>query len=162
VRKMRAGDLIFVSGHDLLSNTIRWFDPGQFSHVAVALSDTHLIESQYLTNVRIAEMDYEDYEIVDVGLSDSQRDQLVHLAIELVGKKYDYFFIIGLMFNERGWNHPNELICTEVAIDLFKTLNIIPHTDVSPVVKPNEFYRYVTVDLPKIKVYSNDVHLTKE
>jgi hypothetical protein len=149
---MKAGDLIFVTGHSLIASAINFFDPGRFSHVAVALSDTHIIESQYLTNVQTAEMQYTNYVIVRLDITDEQRDKLVHEAIELVGKKYGYWDIIGLMLNERGWNHPNELICTEVAITLLKKIDFLPKVDEFAIMKPNHFYQFVTVDLPKTKV----------
>lgn len=149
---MKAGDIIFVRGHSIIDDAIRLFDEGPFSHVCVAVSETHIIEAQYSTKVQIAEMSYVDIEIVDLKLTDEQRDQLVHLAIELVGKRYDYLEIIGLMFREKDWRNPNTLICTEVAISLLKSLKIIPEGDMYPVIKPNEFYHYVTVDLPKMKV----------
>lgn len=150
---MQAGDIIFVKGKGFLSDAIRLFDNnGPFTHVAVAVSSDFIIEAQYSTKVQITKMTYTDIEIVDLKLSEEERDKLVHLAIELVGKWYDYLYIVGLMFNEKEWRNPNSLICTEVAISLLKSLKKIPETDMYPVVKPNEFYHYLTVDLPKLNV----------
>lgn len=137
---MKAGDIVFVRGHSTIATVIRWFDKGEFSHVGVAVSPTHVIEAEYSTRVRITPMVYKDYEILDLGLSELQRDVLVHLAIQLVGMKYDFLSILGIIFNE-NWNSPQAQICTEVVVAL---LLGIGYLDNEVFLKPNELYQFLT------------------
>jgi hypothetical protein len=137
---MKAGDIVFVRGKTPISTIVRWFDEGDFSHVAVAVSPTHIIEAEYRTKIRISKMEYDDYEIVPLELSDLQRDILVHLAIQLVGIMYDFLSIIGIIFNKR-WNLPQAKICTEVVVAL---LLGIGYLDKEIFLKPNELYRFLT------------------
>jgi hypothetical protein len=70
---LQAGDIIFIRGHSLFSNAVRFFDPGTFSHVAVAVSATHILEAQFYTRVRIAPMNYDEYEVIDLGRINGRR-----------------------------------------------------------------------------------------
>lgn len=137
---MKAGDVVFVRGKSIVSHAIRLFDPGEFSHVCVAVSPTHVVEAEYSTKVRIVPIEYKDVEIVDLKLTDLQRDLLVHLAIQLVGKWYDFYTIFGIMFDKKDWNVKEALICTEVAAALLLGIGFL-EDEVS--LKPNEFYRYL-------------------
>lgn len=151
---MRPGDIVFVRGHDVVSNIIRLFEPGPYTHVAVAISSTQIIEAQYATKVHIAEMDYNDYTVIDLNLTDEQREKVPELATDLVGRWYNYLEILGILFNQRKWTIPRALICTQVAMKILTELNVIPKQDMFPYLKPNEFFKFVMVDLPKIKVVS--------
>jgi hypothetical protein len=49
---MNIGDLIFVRSNSLMSKTIKAFD-GEFSHVAVAMSNNRILESEGMTKSRV-------------------------------------------------------------------------------------------------------------
>lgn len=134
---MRAGDIVFVRGKSPIATLIRLFDKGSFSHVAVAVSETHIIEAEWDTKARIAKMEYDDFEIIDLGLTDKQRDIIVHEGIDLVGMWYDYLQIVGYIFF-KDMGSPKSLICSELAYILLNKVGI----DIKDRhIKPNELYK---------------------
>lgn len=149
---MKAGDLIFVRGHSLMDEIIRLFEPGPYTHVAVAVSPTRIIEAQYNRRVGYSDFAYTDYTVVDLNLTDEQREKVVQAADGLVGEWYNYLELFGIMFNNEKWTMPKALICTQVAIKLLQGIKFIPNEDMFPYFKPNEFYKFVMVDLPKIRI----------
>lgn len=58
---MRAGDIIFVRGDSIISTAIKLLDKGKFTHVAMAVSLTHILEAQYFATVRITPFYFKDY-----------------------------------------------------------------------------------------------------
>ncbi|MFC7392149.1 hypothetical protein [Scopulibacillus cellulosilyticus] len=164
MNEFQAGDLIFVRGHGPISRLIEYFD-GKFSHVAIALSSHVILESQMFVNVRVAQMDFDDYEVINLGLTDRQRDIIVHKGIDMVGKHYDYAQVIwqGVMdiFHLRGrnlLNSPNKLICSEILINLLLAIHWFRDPKDIKNIKdktPNELYRLIKKQLKERK---KDVH----
>lgn len=152
MKQIQTGNLIFVRGHSPLSYLIRLFD-GDFSHVCIALNDHVILESQYMVNVRVSEMNYSDYEVIDLKLTDEQKDKIIHLGLELVGKQYDYsqFLYEGAqeLFNLKGknkWNHPNKLICSEVLTYLLGHIGWFNNAEEIRYLQektPNELYKII-------------------
>lgn len=138
---MQAGDIVFVRGKTLMSKLIRFFDKGEFSHVAMAVSPNLIIEAQYGTKVRIVpfRFNYEDCEIVDLGLTEEQRKQIQRNANKYVGKRYDYLQAIGLAL-KRGIDNQNAYICTEI---IHEMLGCVGYECCPNDMKPNELYRYL-------------------
>lgn len=135
---MKAGDIVFVKGHTPISSLVRLFDKGSFSHMAIAVSPTHIVEAEYSTKVRISRMEYKDFEIVNMNLTDKQRDEIVHRAIQYVGKWYDYLQILGYVISPNVFlGSPNALICSELAHNLLDDIGIEVGTRFT---KPNEMY----------------------
>lgn len=148
---MRAGDVVFIRGKSLVSHVVRWFDPGSFSHVALAVSPTHIVEAEYNTKVRITKIDYpsyKTYEVIDLGLTDKQRDKIVHDAIQMIGARYDYMQILGYVLSPNTrWGSPNSFICSEIVYELLKR-NGLEFGD--RFAKPNELYKTLS-DYCRIK-----------
>lgn len=147
---MRTGDIVFVNGKTPTSWLVRKIDGGPFSHVAVAVSNTHILEAQYFTKVRISEMKYTDYEVIDLGLSDEQRDKIVHLGIELVGRWYDYPQILWYFLNhfikldaKKIWNSKNNLICSELVDYLLFQVGYLDEDVFLGNVTPKELYDFL-------------------
>lgn len=138
---MKAGDILFVRGHSLVSKAVRLFDKGEFTHVAIALSDTHILEAQYFTKTRITPIYFDDYEIVDLGINE---DELLRLGVNLTGKWYDYKQIIGYMFKHRS-NNPNHLICSELVATVLFGLGIVDDYSKVKDLTPNQLYRFLTI-----------------
>lgn len=146
---MRSGDIIFVRGHSLIPNIIRHFD-GEFSHCAIAVSSTHILEAQGGTKSRITRFYFDDYEILDLGFTDSERDMIVHMGIQLVGYKYDYLQVIGfflekvLKFNFNDFlNSHTRFICSELIDMLLFGLGKLPEDEYVGDKTPNELYEYI-------------------
>lgn len=122
---MQAGDVIFVKPKGFLSRMVAKIDGGPFSHVAMAVSATHIVEAQAFTRSRITPITERDTVILDLGLSDQQRAYIKEYAIAATGKWYDYELIAGYFaknvfkWNYKAlWNSQNNLICSELVAGL--------------------------------------------
>lgn len=135
---MKAGDVIFVRGTSAFSTAVRYFDPGQFSHVAIAVSETHILEAQWYTKSRITPFYFQDYQIIDLDLGEAERDYIVHAGIQLVGKWYDYRQILGVVLRNPS-NNPNYLICSEIIASLLSQIGKFEYTEVIDL-NPNQLY----------------------
>lgn len=122
---MKAGDIVFVKGDSLISKAVRLFDKGTFSHVAMALSSSHIIEAQYNSRVRIKPLDYENIEVFEMNMNISQRNALLQNAVNSTGKWYDYLQIIGFMLApNRRVGSPKQFICSELIHALLEGVGI--------------------------------------
>jgi hypothetical protein len=136
---MKAGDIVFVRGNSLLSKLIRRYDGGQFSHAAIAVSETHVLEAQGFTRSRIVPFYFKDYEIIDLQLTNEERMLVIRLVPFLVGRWYDYFQILGYLL-KGNFNNPNHLICSEIiAIILYQIGKIEDYSEVKNVT-PNQLH----------------------
>ncbi|MED1863208.1 YiiX/YebB-like N1pC/P60 family cysteine hydrolase [Fictibacillus nanhaiensis] len=145
---LKAGQIIFVRGDSLISSFIRYFDRGQFSHVCVMVSNTHCVEAQYSTKVRITPMNYKNYEVVDLRLTQQEQDSIVHNAIDFCGKWYDYQTILKLVAKDilkrndlNLWSNPNSLICSELVYSLLMTIG---RYEDSALLTPNQLYKLLS------------------
>lgn len=153
---MRAGDIVFVRGHSIISRLVKWIDKGgEFSHVSVAVSESHIIEAEYSTRVTIRPFQYEDYEILDLGLSDLERVWIATLAKEEVGKWYDYGQVLWIilrrffrMEGENRFNSPNNFICSELVNYLLYEIHKIPPGTNLTDCTPNQLYAYLNAQFP--------------
>lgn len=127
---MQAGDVVFVRPSGLLSKLVAKIDGGPFSHVAMALNDTHIAEAQYFTKSRITPAYAHDVMIMDLGLSAQQRYEIQQNAITMTGRWYDfrlivhYFYTNVLKWNAKAiWNSQNNLICSELVAGLLLSVD---------------------------------------
>lgn len=135
---MKKGDLIFVRRNNWLGKLIRYFDKGEFSHVAIMLDPDSLtvLDARLFGGVKPRGFDFNDYEIVSV-------EGDIDKAVNLIGLKYDKALFIwhGIKYlaskvglSIKVQNNPKEMICSEYVAyymgrgDLFNK-------------KPNEIYR---------------------
>lgn len=147
---MRTGDIVFVRGKTWVSKIIRFFDKGEFTHVAIAVSPHTVIEVERFTRARISPIHYEDYEIVSLGLNIFQQKTIRNHAKTLVGKHYDYWQILGELledlFNLKGrnrFNNPNKYICSELVGELLTAAGILQDSQEVRDFTPNELYEAV-------------------
>lgn len=149
--RMKAGDLVFVRGSGFIENAIRYFDSGEFSHVALAVSPTEIIEAQFGELSQIKEMTYTDCDIVDLGFNDAQRKLIAKIAPKFTGRPYDKWQIIWyiirryIRIGERDvFNDPNLYICSELVFDILNGANLLPQPcKINDDVTPNELYFYI-------------------
>jgi hypothetical protein len=146
---MKSGDIIFVRGNSLISWLIKLFDHGQFSHVAIAVSDNEVLEAEYNTKTRITPFYFTDYEIVDLGLSAEQMKRVEELAPKLIGYKYDFFEIVTIAIRNifdrkfRIWNSPKAYICSELVEFVLSDIGVIPKDKDLRNITPNGLYEYL-------------------
>lgn len=147
---MQIGSIIFIRGHSIFSDIIRYFDPGNFSHVAISVSPngTHVLESQRFINTRITPFYFDDYEVIDLGLTDQQKTKLVHLSIQMCGKNYDYLQLLKYALDDFGinlkLNNPNKFICSELISTVLYGIGKIKGDEWIRDLSPNELYQYLT------------------
>jgi hypothetical protein len=146
---MKSGDIIFVRDNSLISKLIRLIDHGKFSHVAIAVSDSDILEAQYNTKTRITPFYFTDYEIVDLGLSDEKMKRVAELAPKLVGYKYDFLEIVTIFVRNvfdrkfRIFNSPKAYICSELVEFVLSDIGVIPKDKDLRNITPNELYDYL-------------------
>lgn len=143
---MEAGDLVFVREKGIIPSIIRFFDKGKFNHVAIAIDDTHILEAEYNTRVRIIENPYTDIEVVPLKIKD--KSKVKRFAAMNIGKKYDFGEIVRIWLRlVFGWswfskfNTPKEVVCSELAGDFLQYVGIAPKG--SELLAPNELYREI-------------------
>lgn len=140
---LKVGDIVFVRGSSFVSKVVRYFDKGEFSHVAVAVSDTHIIEAEWDTKSVIKPIEYKKYEVISLNLTDEQKDRLIKKAIQLTGRWYDYPQLLNYIFGQSRWGSTKNLICSEIVYILLLEIGI----DVGDRnITPNELYKYLTSD----------------
>jgi hypothetical protein len=145
---MNTGDIVFIRGKNWISKLIRFFDKGEFSHVAVFVSKNEIIEAQYTTEARIVPFTYKDYEVINMNMTTSQMEFVRILSKDIEGTRYDLkqilLLFIKLVFGLGGlgkFNDMKQLACSELAgVFLMETgyggEELIDMT-------PNELYRYL-------------------
>lgn len=140
---------MFVKGTDIVSEIIEGVDNGPFSHVAVAISESHVIESQYPNGTQINRMNYSNYTIIHFDITDQEAGLVVSEAIELESEhgKYDFIQVVWYLVRKLGykgkiWNNKKENICSELADNLLVTCGILPKDKDTGNRTPNELYKF--------------------
>lgn len=146
---MKSGDIIFVKGHGIIERLIEFFDKGRFSHVVIAVSDKDVLEAQYGTKSRVIPFYFESYEIVDLCLSELQRNRVKELSKELIGHKYDFIQVISYLIKDtfdrkfKVINNPNNYICSELVEVILQDIGVISNDKRLKNLTPNELYKYL-------------------
>lgn len=157
---MKRGDIVFVQGKGVISRIVRFFDGGgTFSHVAIAISDSKVIEADVDTKVAVRPFENDRYnviEVIDLGLTSKQRMDVYNLALKHVGKRYDYLQLLwyGLrrLLGLKGrniFNNPHYVICSELVFLVLDEIGILDELGISNDVNrgidltPNELYDLV-------------------
>lgn len=135
---MKAGDVIFVRGTSFISRIVRFFDKGEFSHVAIAVSDYYVIETNWNMKSRIVPFHYEDFELIELNLTEYQRWRVPVIAKKYEGRMYDYLQVIGYIFKSR-LNNPRHLICSELVYNILSEVGYVRDERLRDIT-PNELY----------------------
>lgn len=154
---MKKGDIVFVQGRTIASRIIRLFDKGTFSHVAIAVNDSQIIEADVDTRVAIRPFDSSKYniiEVIDLGVSLKQRQDIYESASKMIGTKYDYIQLLwyGLrrllkLKGKNRLNNPKYVICSEMVFRALEESGILSEMNIGNVrgidLTPNELYDLV-------------------
>ena len=149
---MKAGDVVFVKPSGFISRMVALIDGGPYSHVAMAVNETHIVEAQYFTRSRITPAYARDVLVLDLGLSDEQRAFLQQQAIMVTGRWYDYRLIVhyfvtnALKWNLKAiWNSQNNLICSELVAGLLISVGYEGAAGLSERnITPRELFEHLT------------------
>lgn len=134
---IQTGDLLFIRPTSAEGRLVTFFDKGPFSHVCVAVSDTHIIEAALGEGVKTMSLPYKSFELVRLNLTDAQKAQIVAKAKTEDGKQYDLLQCLGYVVRLHIGS-PNRLICSELAYELLKAAGIDTG---SRYIEPNELYQ---------------------
>lgn len=155
---MKQGDVVFLQGKSFISKAVRFFDKGTFSHVAIAMSGTHILEADFDTRVSIVPFDKNEFnviEVIDLGLNKEERSRVVAMGTKMVGKKYDYmqiiWYIISKMLRLKGknkFNNPNNYICSELVFAVLNEAGVLEELCVKGGSRgvdmtPNQLYDFI-------------------
>ncbi|AJA41369.1 enoyl-CoA hydratase/carnithine racemase-like [Geobacillus virus E3] len=151
MKKFEIGSLLFVRGDSFISKLIQKIDGGEFSHVCIAVSNKSILEAQRFTKSRIVPIYFDNYEVINLNLTNEQKDKLVKLAVDLVGIRYDYKqvfceLIEKILKKEIFPNNPKNMMCSELVTYLLLQIGYLKSTDEIDKfleLTPNELYSYL-------------------
>jgi hypothetical protein len=127
------GSILFIHTSSPLSWIIRKVTKSQFSHVAISISDDNaqIVEADVFKRLGAKMNPYKNYEVVDVEMNESQREQLLIFLKSVYGKQYDYLFILGIFLrligvrrNDMWSDRSNRIMCSELVDDAFLSVGI--------------------------------------
>lgn len=159
---MKKGDIVFIKGNSLISKAITKLDKmsngddGKYSHVAIAVSNKHILQAEYSSKVSVVRLDtlinegkVNDYEVVDLKLDTLQREYLYRASMTHVGKSYDYLLIFSFLLNKllgfKLINNKNRFICSELVISSMNKADLLKGYDTDKLIDmtPNELYEFI-------------------
>lgn len=126
---LERGDVVFVRGAGWVSTAIKDITRSPYSHVALAVSSTMLIEAQGMREVgyEYASAYAGHADVYRTSLSADILDRVIAKAESHVGERYDYFLIaLELVREETGVELPynedehHDLICSMLIADAFR------------------------------------------
>jgi hypothetical protein len=131
---MQTGDILFFKGDTLISKFISKVTRLPYTHVAIALSGSLILEADRFVNVRIRELEDDEIFIVKRcnSLSDIDKKIMAHHGVfKLSGTiKYDYFHVFHwlvriLLGKDSSFvSGMNRVYCTEVIDYLYLLVGI--------------------------------------
>lgn len=144
MREIESGDIIFVKGKTVVSQFIKFFDKGKFSHVCIAITPHLVLEAQYGTKVRITPFRFkiEDCEIVKLPLNDRQKRLITNHATLFTGKKYDYLQLLSYIFKGVDIDKQNCYICSEL-VSLILSMVGYEECEFEKDLSPNQLYNHL-------------------
>lgn len=161
---MKQGDIVFAQGNGVISKLVRFVDKGTFSHVAIAVSETHIIEADAGSKVAVVPLDKSEYniiEVVDLGLTSHQRRMVYNCAMKYVGTRYDYLQLVWYVLRkvlhltgENKLNNPHNMICSELVYVVLNEARVLEELGIKDSFRngnnltPNELFdlvKYVSV-----------------
>lgn len=148
---MQTGDIVFFKHSTPISKFISYVTKSPYTHVAIAINSTVILEADRFIKVRIRKI--EDEEIYTIkrikgGLSPSEKYKLHNYALSYLGVEYDYLSVLGwffrLVFNVNGngfIDNANRVYCSELVDRLYKELgyDIAPNSDTGDVL-PSQLF----------------------
>ena len=122
-----AGDIVFVRGHTIISDAIEIITRSPYSHVALAVSSSELLEAQAGEGVAIVKAS-KYAGVADVfrkSLHPNELEQIISKAKKHLGEKYDYFldaleFVRCEIGIQLPYREHAELICSMLIADAFR------------------------------------------
>lgn len=157
---MRKGDIVFIKGSSVITRIITKIDKmsngdnGEYSHVAIAISDKHMIEANYNQKVSIVNLDKQmpsisKLKVIDLKLTQQERESVYQNSIKYLDKRYDYLQIVTLLFNRlfgfRLINNKKRFICSELVVSAMNDSGLLEGYDCEKLsdMTPNQLYEFI-------------------
>lgn len=133
--ELQIGDIVLVKGTGFLSRCVRFFTNSQYSHVAMLVTEKHIIEANWYKKANIVEFKYnpktmEIYRLKG-GLDENQKKILLLHAYDMLNSYYDYFqifgYVIGSLIGKQYINPFNSsalVICSELIDRAYLSIGI--------------------------------------
>lgn len=114
---MKAGDLVFVKPYSFVGQSIKLLTGGEYSHIAIAVSEDKIFEAQYGKISGVYDITYENYDIKELAITEEQRKKLVEFVYtgDPCGREYDGSEIAGWIMQLCIWR-----LCKTANIDIIK------------------------------------------
>ena len=153
--KLIQGDVLFVEGSkwNPISWMIKKISGGKYSHVAIAIADDLILETEYTIKARVIDVNKTKYlskrkhSVVHIELNEEQKRDLGILILQYIGKKYDFGLIIKMflkyVLHIPIWNKDDdEYVCSELVAELLLDLDVIDN-ELAVNMSPSELYDYL-------------------
>ena len=146
---MKRGQLVFVKGTSIISKLINLID-GVYCHVALALSENTVLESQRFAESRIIKNYHERYDLVDITLTDDQMRSLIDSSLNFIGYDYDYkqiaYTFFGEFFKISRFNDRGKFICSELIVEVLFDIGYFNDSEYAKLVHatPNELFQAIS------------------
>lgn len=154
MENFKTGDLVFIRGTDIISDLVRIFDPGEFSHVVLIVNDFgEMIEANEGEKVQIMPFIYKDleYKVVSPKYTQRQKANIFNAAQKYIGEDYDNLEIAGIVLAKltglelfRHLQNPHEQICSKLGASILIDVGCADKTIFN--MTPNELYTFLTVN----------------
>lgn len=122
--------IALYQGKSLISKAIRWQTRGVYSHAAIILPDTTIVEAWHnpakvrlITTLSDGHTPGTTVDIFDVATSEQQRDDISVFARMQMGKPYDFAAIARFM-SRRNKDNPDKWFCSELVFSAFRYAGI--------------------------------------
>lgn len=130
---IKTGDIILVNGTSIVSRIIKFITKSKYSHVALAISDSHVVEIDWKYRVQVRTIQHKHFDVYRLNrdLTTEEIFMLLNYSYSLIGLKYDFLKIFSLLieiiFKKRGkrlFNNPKKLICSDIVDSGYKRIGV--------------------------------------
>lgn len=139
---LQPGDIVLFKGKGLFAKIVRFFTRSNYSHTAMLITDTTMIEANWNKRVNIVDFVY-DPEVMEIYrykdcLTFSQQINIVQSSYEMLDKYYDYLQVLSYIleyFIGKHYNNPfnidDFIICSELIDKAYKSnmIELVPWRD---------------------------------
>jgi hypothetical protein len=131
--KMEVGDLLFVKGDCYQSRFIRFFLKSDYTHVTIAMDDTHICEVDIFTTMKVMKNPYTEFSLYRLNrkLTNDEKEELRNFLLEKcrTSKGYDWWRLLSIGIKKFfRWNiivhEQDRYFCSEIIDKAYQHIGI--------------------------------------